>query len=129
MDMPVLSGPAAAAAFRAWEAGARPPGEERLPIMALTANVATEHAAVCAAAGMNLFLAKPLRAADMPLLRAHAVAHAESRAMAAAAAAALPVSDKAAEAAAAAAESANALLGARTLSGAVTRATAPPAPL
>ena len=126
----MLSGPAAAAAFRTWETGARPPGEDQLPIMALTANVAAEHAAVCAAAGMNLFLAKPLRAADMPLLRAHAVAHAESRAVAAAAAvAALPASEKAAEAAAAATESANALLGVRTLAAAVMRATAPPAPL
>jgi hypothetical protein len=34
----VLTGPQAAAAFRAWEAGARP-GAMRLPLVALTANI------------------------------------------------------------------------------------------
>ena len=126
MDMPVMSGPAAATAYRAWEAHARPPGEMRLPIFALTANVATGHAEVCAASGMNLFLAKPLRTSEMPLLRAHAVAHAESRAVAAAATAALSAAERAAEAEAAGAESANAMLGVRTLAAAAARATAPP---
>ena len=110
MDMPVLSGPACTAAFREWEA-ARPPGEPRLPIAALTANVAAEHARTCAAAGMTIFLAKPLRAADMSLLRAHAASFSEARAVAAAAAAALPAAAAASEAAAAAAASAHVVLG------------------
>jgi CheY-like chemotaxis protein len=38
MEMPVMSGPQAAAAFRQWEEGARP-GAMRLPIVSLTANV------------------------------------------------------------------------------------------
>ena len=38
MNMPVKSGPEAAAAFREWEVAARP-GAARLPIIALTANV------------------------------------------------------------------------------------------
>jgi len=111
MDMPVLSGPAATSEFRAWEAAALPPGEPCLPIVALTANVAAEHAHMCAAAGMTIFLAKPLRAADMPLLRAHAASFSEARAVAAAAAAALPAAAVASQAAAAAAASAHAVLG------------------
>ena len=38
MNMPVKTGPEAAAAFREWEVAARP-GAARLPIIALTANV------------------------------------------------------------------------------------------
>jgi CheY-like chemotaxis protein len=53
MSMPVMSGPQAAAAFRAWEAAARP-GAMRLPIISLTANAAEEHASECAQAGCVL---------------------------------------------------------------------------
>lgn len=122
MDMPVLSGPAAAAAFRAWERDTLPLSQPRLPIIALTANVAAEHAEVCCNAGMNLFLAKPLRATDVPLLRAHAATHAEAFKMAAEAAGGMPASQRAAERAAAAEDSANALFGTSTLAAAILRA-------
>ncbi len=111
MDMPVLSGPAAAAAFREWEEAALPLGVPGLPIVALTANVTAEHAHTCATSGMIIFLAKPLRAADMPLLRSHAAWFSEAGAVAAAAAAALPAAAAASQAAAAAAASAHAVLG------------------
>jgi CheY-like chemotaxis protein len=111
MDMPVLSGSDCSAAFREWDEAARLPGEPRLPIAALTANVAVEHAHTCAAAGMTIFLAKPLRAADISLLRAHAASFSEARAVAEAAAAALPAAVAASQAAAAVAASAHAVLG------------------
>jgi CheY-like chemotaxis protein len=46
MNMPIMSGPEAAAAYRQWEAAARPDAM-RLPIIALTANALEEHAAEC----------------------------------------------------------------------------------
>jgi CheY-like chemotaxis protein len=55
MNMPVLSGPDVASAFRVWEAETQP-GAMRLPIIALTANVMEEHAAECASAGMCVLL-------------------------------------------------------------------------
>ena len=128
MDMPVLTGPAAAAAFRAWERDTLPPSQPRLPIIALTANVAAEHAEVCTDAGMNLFLAKPLRATDVPLLRAHAAAHAEACTVAAEAAGAMPASQRAAEGAAAAACSASAIFGTSALAAAIARASGSPPP-
>ncbi len=94
-----MSGPETASAFRAWEAVARP-GAMRLPIISLTANAAEEHEAECSHAGMDLFLSKPLRQEAIPLLRAHAAAHAEQRALEEAARSA---THEAAEAAAAAA--------------------------
>ncbi len=51
MNMPVLTGTQVAAAFRAWEAVNRP-GAMKLPLIALTANVAEEHAVECSEAGM-----------------------------------------------------------------------------
>ncbi len=119
MDMPIMTGPEACAAFRAWEAtaparngtgpsaAARPP----LPVVALTANVMEEHAAECAAAGMTLFLCKPLRAVDVPVLLVHAAAYAEQRALAASAAATTPRIEAAVAAAAAGGAAAHALLG------------------
>ena len=75
--MPVMSGPAAAAAFRAWEAK-HLPGQGRMPIIALTANVMEEHAQECKDAGMDGFLSKPLRSDAMTVLRSHAVAWSEA---------------------------------------------------
>jgi CheY-like chemotaxis protein len=49
-QMPCMTGPEAAAAFRAWERDMRP-GAPTLPLIALTANVLEEHAAECKAAG------------------------------------------------------------------------------
>jgi CheY-like chemotaxis protein/anti-sigma regulatory factor (Ser/Thr protein kinase) len=69
MAMPELSGPEAARAFRAWEAERSTPSASRLPIVALTANVLEQHAAECAAAGMDAFLTKPLRAGALAQLR------------------------------------------------------------
>ena len=103
MDMPLLRGPQVAAKFRAWEVQARPHAM-KLPIIALTANVLEEHAVECATAGcaacsearlaacslraplrvnrsMDLFFSKPLREADVAVLRAHAMAYAEQRAL------------------------------------------------
>ncbi len=66
----------AARAFRAWEAEHRP-GAPRLPIFALTANVLDEHRAECAAAGMDGFVSKPLRACMLPELQQRARGYAE----------------------------------------------------
>jgi CheY-like chemotaxis protein len=46
MEMPVLSGPQATAAFRQWEERARP-GAMRLPLVALTANVHEQASETC----------------------------------------------------------------------------------
>lgn len=62
MAMPGMDGSSTARAIRA-------PGtrvlDPKIPIVALTANVLPEHRATCFAAGMNDFLAKPLRRADL----------------------------------------------------------------
>ena len=76
--MPLMTGPEAAVAFRAWERDMRP--GEHLPLIALTANVLEEHAAECKAAGMDAFLSKPLRPDALAVLRAHAGAYAAWRA-------------------------------------------------
>jgi CheY-like chemotaxis protein len=109
MSMPLLSGPQVAVAFRAWETEHRP-GAMRLPLVALTANAAEEHAAECAASGMDLFLSKPLRENALPALRAHAAAAAEARDVEAAARSATRESEVAAKAAAAAAAVARTVL-------------------
>lgn len=59
----------------------------------------------------DLFLSKPLRECSVPVLRAHAAAHAEYRAVAAAAASATAEAVRAANAAAAAAKVAHVTLG------------------
>jgi hypothetical protein len=61
-----------------------------------------EHAAECATAGMDLFLSKPLRPCSVPVLHAHAAAHAECRAVQAAARSATSEAVRAAASAAAA---------------------------
>ena len=78
VQMPVLDGPGAAAAFREFERTHRP---ERapLPILALSAAVAEEAVQTCAAAGMQAFIAKPLRAEDIAMVRATAADYAETR--------------------------------------------------
>ncbi len=60
MQMPVMDGPAAAAAIRQL-----PGAAGRTPIIALTANVLPEHRARCIASGMNGLLAKPLDAREL----------------------------------------------------------------
>jgi CheY-like chemotaxis protein len=75
MQMPRLTGPEAASAFRAWERAVRPTSA-RLPIAALTANVLEEHAEECKAAGMDIFLSKPLRKGALVVVRAMAQEHA-----------------------------------------------------
>jgi len=113
MEMPKMSGPQATAAFRGWEQEHRP-ATLALPIAALTANVLDEHAAMCAEAGMNLFLCKPLRNTDVPLLQAHAAAsfnHRRLETLAASLAGNTPEVTRAIEAAAAAAETARTTLG------------------
>jgi CheY-like chemotaxis protein len=76
MSMPVMSGPEATRAFREWEQAHLPPGAPRLPVLCLTANVLEEHAAECAAAGMDTMLTKPLRADALAGLRARAATYA-----------------------------------------------------
>jgi two-component system sensor histidine kinase/response regulator len=63
MQMPVLDGPSATRRIRAIEAER---GEGvRIPIVALTANVAAEDRQACLDAGMDGFLTKPIRAAQL----------------------------------------------------------------
>ena len=51
--MPRMDGLSATRAFRAWESRERPPPAQRLPIVALSANVFDEKITECAAAGMD----------------------------------------------------------------------------
>lgn len=60
VHMPVMDGWSAARAIRA----AEPPGR-RLPILAMTARALEEDAAVCREAGMDGYLAKPMRLAEL----------------------------------------------------------------
>ncbi|HEX3132100.1 MAG TPA: ATP-binding protein, partial [Planctomycetota bacterium] len=60
MQMPVLDGLEACRQIRASEA----PGKH-VPIIALTANAFSEDEAACLAVGMDAFLAKPVRAAEL----------------------------------------------------------------
>ncbi len=62
MEMPETGGLAATRAIRAFEASRGMPG---VPILALTANVGEDSSALCSAAGMNGFLAKPVDRADL----------------------------------------------------------------
>ena len=56
-------------AFRAWEAGRLAPGQPRMPIIALSANVLDEHVAAAYAAGVTRHFAKPLRGESVQELR------------------------------------------------------------
>ena len=58
MQMPVMDGLTATAAFRAWEAAS---GRARTPVIMLTANALDEHVAASAAAGADRHLSKPIR--------------------------------------------------------------------
>jgi CheY-like chemotaxis protein len=100
MQMPVMSGPESARAFRAWETAQRPaalaaapeagppppPPPLRLPIVAFAANALEEAHAECRAAGMCDVATKPLWPEAIAALRARATAHARQQQRAAAAA-------------------------------------------
>ena len=58
MQMPVLDGLDATRALRAREAAL---GRPRVPVLAMTANARDEDREACLAAGMDDFLAKPIR--------------------------------------------------------------------
>ncbi|MEJ5367862.1 MAG: PAS domain S-box protein [Bryobacteraceae bacterium] len=60
VHMPVMDGWAAARAIRAAE-----PPDRRVPILAMTARDLEEDAAACRAAGMDGYLSKPVRLADL----------------------------------------------------------------
>jgi CheY-like chemotaxis protein len=62
-QMPNLDGFAAAAAIRAREQSQ--PGARRIPVIALTANAMEGDRERCLAAGMDDYLAKPLRSAEL----------------------------------------------------------------
>jgi len=62
-QMPVMDGFEATRLIRAWEAGRS--GNPRVPIIALTANAFADDRERCLAAGMDDFLTKPMRKADI----------------------------------------------------------------
>ncbi|KAI0076824.1 hypothetical protein K474DRAFT_1198151 [Panus rudis PR-1116 ss-1] len=64
-QMPVLDGFAATAKIREMEKRGLLGSRGRLPVIALTANVSTESEDKCKTAGMDHFLPKPLRLADL----------------------------------------------------------------
>ena len=64
-QMPVMDGFEATERIRAWESGN---GKPRLPIIALTAGAFEEDRDKCIAAGMDDFLAKPLRSAELTVV-------------------------------------------------------------
>jgi CheY-like chemotaxis protein len=61
MEMPVLDGLAATAEIRARERGSG----QRIPIIALTAHVMKSDRERCLAAGMDGYVAKPIRADEL----------------------------------------------------------------
>jgi PAS domain S-box-containing protein len=63
LHMPEMDGYALAAAIRADEAAAA--GAPRTPILALTANALNDEARLCLAAGMDAYLTKPIRLAQL----------------------------------------------------------------
>ena len=80
VQMPRLDGPGACQAYRALERERRA-GRAALPVLALSAAVADEALGACTEAGMNGFIAKPLRAEAIAMVRACAAEHAEARAL------------------------------------------------
>ena len=65
--MPRLDGFEATRRLREWEAALRKAGDQREPIhiIALTASALPGDRALCLAAGMNAYLSKPLRTAEL----------------------------------------------------------------
>ena len=90
MQMPRMTGPESAAAFRAWETGkgaGLSPGA-RLPIVCVTANVLHKDHDECLAAGMDEVVLKPLQRRDVDGLLERAMRYSRCRAATAAAEAA-----------------------------------------
>jgi CheY-like chemotaxis protein len=85
VQMPVMDGVAAALAIRAAE---REAGRVRTPIVALTANAMTHQTAAYAEAGMDDFVAKPIRVEELYAAVERSLKGAPAPASAAAAAAA-----------------------------------------
>jgi signal transduction histidine kinase/CheY-like chemotaxis protein len=64
-EMPVMDGFAATEAIRAYEAKLGVPESLRLPVCAMTANAMREDVAKCMRIGMDDFLSKPVKRADL----------------------------------------------------------------
>ena len=84
MQMPRMTGPESAAAFRAWETakGAGQSPGARLPIVCVTANVLHKDHDECLAAGMDEVVLKPLQRRDVDSLLQRAMRHSRCKAAA-----------------------------------------------
>jgi CheY-like chemotaxis protein len=78
VQMPRMDGPTATRAIRAREAAS---GRARSPIVALTANVMSHQLEAYAAAGMDAFVAKPIKIADLYAAIAQCAGAAEAAAV------------------------------------------------
>lgn len=96
--MPCMSGSEVASAYLAW-ARAERPGKPTIPLAALTADADVEQADACKAAGMAIFLLKPLQSDGIASLREMALSHARDRRVACAAPGSTPQAMEAVESA------------------------------
>jgi signal transduction histidine kinase/AmiR/NasT family two-component response regulator len=63
--MPLMDGYEATRRIREWEEDVGLPGSRRIPIIALTANASAENRRTCLEAGMDDYLSKPFRMAEL----------------------------------------------------------------
>ena len=65
IQMPMMNGLEATRKIREWESVHSVPENERIPIIAMTANAMNEDKDQCLDAGMNGFIPKPFRQEDL----------------------------------------------------------------